>query len=303
MRQSNFVKTYKSFQEAYLDLTEMVMTKGTEMTVRGLKVKEIMPYNFAISNPRDRLLNLECRKNMYRYIFGELMWYLSGNDRVDFISEYAKFWEHISDDECHSNSAYGKYIFRPMKRKGEGIIYDEYDSKNPEGMSQWEFCKTLLRDDPNTRQAVIHIKPIQMYNTADTVCTMYLHFMCRNNKLDLHVSMRSNDVIRGTCYDVFMFTFLQELMAKELGLKVGTYYHHADNIHIYETDYDKANEIIAELKTNKTRKMLSEIPDDFIMNDLSLLLMIEGALRQTSKLGKELVLMALHAEAFYDKTT
>lgn len=291
------MRKYKTFQNAYRDLIENVMTKGEEIDVRGFKVREITPYDFAITNPRDRMVNLRCRKNIYRYIFGELMWYLSGDDTVNFIEKYSKFWRNISDDEVHSNSAYGKYIFRNFPIKGEGVKYDAHDFNNSEMLSQWDFCKKALRDDIHTRQAVIHIKPIQMYETADTVCTMYLHFMCRNNKLDLHVAMRSNDVIRGTVYDVFMFTFLQEMMAKELDLAVGTYYHHADNIHIYESDYDAAQEILSELSTDKKPYVLNEIPTDF-SDEVTRLLAIERNLRELSPLGKDLLMMALKSEVF-----
>ena len=64
---------YKNFQQAYYALINRVLTEGKDVTVRGLDMKEIIPGYFEIENPRDRLLNIDCRSKMNRYIFGELM--------------------------------------------------------------------------------------------------------------------------------------------------------------------------------------------------------------------------------------
>lgn len=290
------MKTYNSFQDAYRQILEDIVGSGEEISVNGKLVKEITPYEFRITNPCNRMLNLESRKNMYRYIFGELLWYLSASDDMTFIRRYAKYWETISDDGVHSNSAYGKYIFGDMMIKGEGVRYNSANHLD----SQWEFCKGLLKKDRNTRQAVINIKPIQMYDTKDTVCTFYMHFMIRNDKLDLHVGMRSNDAVRGTPYDVFMFTFMQEMMACELDLDVGNYYHHANNIHIYESDYGLVEKIREELKLNKKPYEMHRLVPGFRSNEIYSLLAIERELGKLSAASRELLLLELRGETFYE---
>ena len=298
--------TYKNFQQAYYGMINEILNNGKESTVRGFDMLELIPGYFEIENPRDRLLNIDCRSKITKYIFGELMWYLSGNDRVDFIGKYSKMWPQLTDDGIHNNSAYGKYIFNKMPNKGFGVIYDgsndpNYNS-NIEFKSQWEYVKELLRDDPSTRQAVIHIKPIQMYKTKDTVCTYFLQFFIRNNKLDMIACMRSNDIMFGTTYDIFMFTFLQELMAAELGIEVGTYKHFASNIHIYRKDMDKITEILKENPDKETFKF-SSIPSNFRDYDLPILLKLEkqywennkqldsDLINSLSTVGKELVML------------
>ena len=189
---------YKNFQQAYYALINKVLTEGKDVTVRGLDMKEIIPGYFEIENPRDRLLNIDCRSKMNRYIFGELMWYLTGRDDIQFINKYSGVWKNLSDDSMHNNSAYGKFIFNPMPNKGYGVIYkgsnDPKYNRELEYKSQWEFVKEVLKNDPYSRQAVIHIKPIQMYSTKDTVCTYFLQFFIRDNKLDMIACMRSNDL-------------------------------------------------------------------------------------------------------------
>jgi thymidylate synthase len=63
--------------------------------------------------------------------------------------------------------------------------------------------------------------------------------------------MRSNDAYVGLPYDIFLFTSLQELMASELDIEIGTYYHSVNSLHIYHRDihqifqsFGQANEAV-----------------------------------------------------------
>lgn len=296
---------YKNFQTAYYGMINKVLSEGNDVTVRGLDMKEIIPGYFEIENPRDRLLNIDCRSKITKYIFGELMWYLTGRDDVEFISKYSKQWAPLSDDGIHNNSAYGKYIFNEMPAIGFGSEYDkpyeEYVADKNNYRSQWEFVKETLKKDPYSRQAVIHIKPVQMYATKDTTCTYFLQFFIRDNKLDLVVGMRSNDLLFGTTYDVFMFTFMQELMAAELGVELGTYRHFACNMHIYKKDMQKIDQILSEPADKDTHKF-DKIPANFREKDLPILVELEkdywendkkisklDLFMQLSPIGKQLI--------------
>ena len=94
---------YKNFQTAYYGMINKVLSEGNDVTVRGLDMKELIPGYFEIENPRDRLLNIDCRSKITKYIFGELMWYLTGRDDVEFISKYSKQWAPLSDDGINNN--------------------------------------------------------------------------------------------------------------------------------------------------------------------------------------------------------
>lgn len=279
---------HKNFQTAYYSLIQKIIAEGSEVTVRGLDMKEIIPGYFEIENPRDRLLNIDCRSAIKKYIFGELMWYLTGRDDVEFINKYSKMWARLSDDGIHNNSAYGKYIFNEMPIAGYGINNDNFKDTELEFKTQWEFVKEVLTKDPASRQATIHIKPIQMYSTKDTVCTYFLQFFIRNNKLDMIACMRSNDLLFGTTYDVFMFTFLQELMASELGYEVGSYKHFASNMHIYMKDMEKINDILKESPDKKTFDF-ARIPSDFRSHDLPILVKLEKSYWDNAELDNNLI--------------
>ena len=58
--------------------------------------------------------------------------------------------------------------------------------------------------------------------------------------------MRSNDLIWGASgVNIFNFTFMQEYFASILGLKLGSYYHTAHNMHFYEEEKNLVERIAA----------------------------------------------------------
>ena len=118
---------------------------------------------------------------------------------------------------------------------------------------QWHWVINELAQDADSRRATIAIN--QPYhknkNSKDIPCTQYLQFFIRDNKLNMGVYMRSNDVVYGFCNDIFTFALFHQLMFNSLRkiygeeFKLGEYTHHAGSMHIYERHYDMANKIIS----------------------------------------------------------
>lgn len=180
-----------------------------------------------IHDPTRNIVTSPLRKLPMRYAVGELIWYLSGSNKLKDIANFSKVWERLSDDGETVNSAYGYRIF------------EKFD------FNQWEYAKLLLEKDPNSRQAIIHIKePCNTIATPtkDLPCTLSLQFLIREGKLHLTVYMRSNDILIGFPYDVFTFTCLQMKMAFELGVEIGTYTHIAGSLHLYSRNLPKESD-------------------------------------------------------------
>jgi len=98
----------------------------------------------------------------------------------------------------------------------------------------------MLKDNPNTRQAALSIydaKEIPKYEN-DTPCTYAVQFTILNDRLDMSVVMRSNDLWYGFCNDQYCFSMLQKMIADELKIEIGTYYHFAHNMHLYNDKID-----------------------------------------------------------------
>ena len=100
---------------------------------------------------------------------------------------------------------------------------------------QLDSIITHLRANPKSRRAAISIydgKELHKY-ANDTPCTYAVQFTILDNKLNMCVTMRSNDLWYGFCNDQYCFSKLQQLVAERLDMQVGTYYHFAHNLHLY----------------------------------------------------------------------
>jgi len=215
----------KDVDGAFLRWYEILTTFGSEHLSRdGAVVGEAINAVTVIEDPTRCIMLNKVRNMPVRYAVGELLWYLSGNNKLEEIQKYTDAWDRMSDDGSTVNSNYG------------------YCIKNKYSFDQWEYVKEMLEYMPNSRQAVIHIKAPSDKQSKDVNCTVCLQFLLRENKLFMTTYMRSNDIWMGFPYDVFQFTAMQILLSMQLGVELGTYTHIAGSLHLYERDYVTAEE-------------------------------------------------------------
>ena len=251
------MNVYSNFSQAYVDLCRMIRDESEFVSApRGMKIKEKLGVQFRIKNPRDRLPYNEARNFSLSYFIAETLWYMSGSNSTEWISRYASFWKDISDDGKTANSAYGARIFKLHPRIADG------------GLNQWNYVKGELKRDPDSRRAVIHIRTPDdsLHAVKDVPCTLALQFFIRNNRLHLHVNMRSSDIILGIAYDVPAFTTMQEILANELEVELGEYVHTSNSLHCYERDFEMLD-AIANSSDNLGRPMPA-YPRVFPIDDL-----------------------------------
>ena len=173
---------------------------------------------FYIENPLDHVIENEERKWNPVYAEAEWQWYLSGDRNTAKLGElYGKvpeIWKRMADSDGNVNSNYGWQ----WKRK-----------------DQIDYVIDLLRNELDTRQAAISIYDCKEHDTFtfDTPCTYAVQFTILDNKLNMSVVMRSNDLWFGFCNDQYQFSKLQDLIAWKLDIEVGTYFHFAHNLHLY----------------------------------------------------------------------
>lgn len=121
-------------------------------------------------------------------------------------------------------------------RIGNGWNY----TYNARIMEQYPFIIKELKRNPSTRRAVIDVRDWK-YDSKDgndsPACLQHLHFFIRNNKLDCSVLFRSNDLPEATFMNMWGLIKLQEKIANELGIEVGTYTHRANSMHVYEKNF------------------------------------------------------------------
>lgn len=218
-----------SFSNTFINIINHINETGTTSQPRDLKVKEAVLTDFVI-DPKQPIANFPQRKFNWKYLAGELAWYLKQDRDVNYIGAFSNFWSHITNPNSNEiNSNYGSLVFNA---KQFGWVVDS------------------LVADKNSRQAIMFFNQpkFQFEGNKDFVCTMYANFFIRNNALNMKIQMRSNDIFYGLTFDAPFFSFLQQsvyLKLKETypDLELGMYYHYADNLHFYERHFDLASQI------------------------------------------------------------
>jgi thymidylate synthase len=216
---------------------------------RGMKIKEFIAPTIQLTDPRARLCANPHRNANYGFAVGEFLWYWTGKQDLKTMLYYNKRMGNFSDDGFTLNSAYGY-----RTRVWDIAVGQEETNDGPKAIqtTQWDAVKKTLLEDPDSRRAILIIGQAPDYTVGafqpskDLPCTLSLQFFIRDNKLRMHVTMRSNDVFWGLTNDIFSFTLLQEAMMLELRaagmreLELGDYTHTAGSLHIYEQHFAPA---------------------------------------------------------------
>ena len=205
---------FRNANEAYEYIHDKILQEG----IKFGDTRALFNVGFYITNPTDRKIINKERAWKEDYAEAEWQWYLTGDPKVSTLGEiYGKvpeIWKRMANSRGQVNSNYG-------------YQWERND--------QLDAIITKLRTEPTTRQACISIydgKEIGKYYN-DTPCTYAVQFTIVNNRLDICVTMRSNDLWYGFCNDQYQFSKLQEMVSKQLKIDTGVYYHFAHNMHLY----------------------------------------------------------------------
>ena len=179
---------------------------------------------FTIHKPQLNIISNKKRGWNLDYAEAEWQWYLSGDPSVfklgDIYGKVPPIWSRMADDKGNVNSNYGY----------------QWQRNN-----QLDYVIEKLKNHKHTRHAAISIYDAKEHDRYeyDTPCTYAVQFTNVENRLNMCVTMRSNDLWYGFCNDQYCFSKLQELVCKETGLKMGSYFHFAHNLHIYSDKLNK----------------------------------------------------------------
>jgi len=206
--------SFWSANEAFEYFYKTISKRGGDFA----DTKTLFNVGFTLLEPRARRITSKMRNWKEDYAEAEWQWYLSGDKSVfkleDIYGKVPEIWKRMADPLGHVNSNYG---WQWQRNDQIGYVID------------------LLKREKYTRQAAITILDSKEHDayTFDTPCTYAIQFTIVDNRLNMCVTMRSNDLWYGFCNDQYQFSKLQEMIAKEINMDMGTYYHFAHNLHIY----------------------------------------------------------------------
>ena len=197
----------------------LIQKEGIKVESRnGMTLEMPAPVATVYKHPRHRVLMSRVRDANPFFHLMEALWIIAGRSDVEFLAEFNKGMGDYSDDGIEFNAPYG-YRLR------KAFAQDQIDT----------VIKTLTRD-PNSRQAVCQIWDTEDLDkdTKDKACNMSIVFRMRNQRLDMTVYNRSNDMVWGAYgANVVQFSMIQEYVAASLGVNMGTYTQVSNSFHVY----------------------------------------------------------------------
>ena len=186
--------------------------------VRFADTRALFNVGFTIHKPKLNIISDKKRGWNLEYAEAEWEWYMTGDPSINTLGNlYGKvpeIWKRMADEDGNVNSNYGWQ----WKRN-----------------NQLDYVIDKLKKHKHTRHAAISIYDGKEHDqfATDTPCTYAVQFTNVENRLNMCVTMRSNDLWYGFCNDQYQFSKLLELVCERTGIAMGTYYHFAHNLHIY----------------------------------------------------------------------
>lgn len=241
-----YSETYDGINSFLIGASKLLRKEGVRRETRGSVCFELPePAMFKITSPEAREVTIPERRWNRSLPYAESLWIASGRNDMAYITHYLSRMMDFSDDGYYMRGGYGPR-YRNYNGEKEDYRIESINVRQEGSIDQLQYVVECFKADVETRRAVMSFgDPMKddfddggnLKITKDIPCTRELHFMKQSgtDNLDLIVRMRSNDLIWGaSAVNVFNYTFMQEYVAAILGMKVGNYYHIADNLHYYD---------------------------------------------------------------------
>ena len=206
---------YRNVNHALSHLPYMIHENGIKQDSRNGPVVSLPePLMLTTQRPMERVLLCPVRRaNPFLFLLDGLS-ILSSINLVKPLADIVPRFREYSDDGVHLRAHYGKRLFWQL---------------NP--------AIDLLTKDPGSRRAVMSIwdpREDLGANSKDLPCNVTVNLRIVGGALDLAVFNRSNDVFWGLLgANIVQFSFLQEYLARSIGVQIGRLTQITTNAHIY----------------------------------------------------------------------
>jgi hypothetical protein len=185
--------------------------------------------------PEERVIFWPARDANPFFHLLEPIWMLSGSDKLEPLTYIVKRMASFSDDG--GETQWAAYGHRWRVRFGKDQIQEIIQA---------------LRQNPNCRRQVLQMWSAQLdleRQGKDVPCNLVATFQISDNRLNMVVFCRSNDIIWGAYgANAVHFSFLLEYMARSIGVETGRYTQISVNWHAYLTLFENIETELEQMK-------------------------------------------------------
>ena len=213
----------------YLDLVQTVMENGVRKKTRtGVDTISYFGAFYKVDLSEGFPL-LTTKKMQWKSLLHEVLWYLSGENHVRNLRQHTKIWDAWADENGVLETAYGYYwrhFPSAQKNKDGDWVVREVD--------QIKYVIDEIKRNPNSRRLVISAwEPGNATTSKLPPCHYTFVFNVNDGKLNCHLTQRSGDIALGIPFNLAAYSLLTQVIAQQVGLKLGQFAHTVVDAHIY----------------------------------------------------------------------
>ena len=226
----------------YLDLVKHVLDTGTRKESRtGVDTISTFNYNYEVDLKQGFPL-LTTKKISWKNIVVENLWLFSGDTDIGLLKKHGcNFWSPWADKNGKVPSAYGNFWRHfPVPGRSLGGSHPHFANYySLEFNDQIKWVLEELKRNPMSRRLVVSAwAPGNAQSSALPPCHYTWALNVQNDeageqRLNLHLTIRSQDVPLGCPYNIAGYAFILSLISRISGIKPGKFASTIIDAHIY----------------------------------------------------------------------
>lgn len=178
------------------------------------------------------------------------------------------FW--IYQDQSNQldmlNDKYGVTYWNDWEVGTTGTIGERYGAVVRKHQIIDKLLKQLA-DNPWNRRNIISLWDYQAFEETEGLlpCAFQTMFDVRKIDgeiyLDATLTQRSNDMLVSHHINAMQYVALQMMIAKHFGWKLGKFFYFVNNLHIYDNQFEQAEELLRRTPSECQPRLILNVPD------------------------------------------
>ena len=176
----------------------------------------------------------------------------------------------IYQDQSNSlellNNKYNVHYWNDWEVGDTGTIGQRYGAV----VKKHDIIHKILQQldaNPWNRRTIISLWDYEAFEESDGLlpCAFQTMFDVRRVDgeiyLDATLTQRSNDMLVAHHINAMQYVALQMMIAKHFGWKVGKFFYFINNLHIYDNQFEQANELLRREPSDCQPRLVLNVPD------------------------------------------
>lgn len=229
----------------YLDLLQHILDNGSDKGDRtGTGTRSVFGYQMRFDLSQGFPL-LTTKKLHIKSIVYELLWFLSGQTRIDYLNaNQVTIWDEWATAEQTARFGRRAGDLGPIyghQWRNFGASQNTDGTYQNDGFDQISWLINEIKNNPNSRRLIVSgWNPIEANQVALPPCHTLFQFFVIDHKLSCQLYQRSADVFLGVPFNIASYALLTHMVAQVCDLGVGDFIWTGGDVHLYSNHFEQA---------------------------------------------------------------